>query len=314
MKHNFSILKWIIFPLLVAAFGSGIIYVSVQIFQWKGSIPTIGLVLVCFAISLVFVLHTSNHDVKTAMVAAFVFESLGVLALGITLICSIVVLREFSGASQTIESETKSALDKEKERTAQIKAIGELKSKTAQATIAKGVVTTGEQTAKPSITLAEVYTKAETFLLYPLIFEALVYLLGLLAVFGLVQFFGEHHDNEPEPEPEPEPTPKKQVRTTFLPRNAPLRVYTQTGQTHKVENGNGFGLSISPAGIGFAIRFHERGMLAKHVLRITSQRKETQHLETLNYQELAKWVLTEIETLGKRQDKQELFDRIKDTL
>lgn len=313
MKHNFSILKWIIFPLLVAAFGSGIIYVSVQIFQWKGSIPTIGLVLVCFAISLVFVLHTSNHHVKTAMVAAFVFESLGVLALGITLICSIVVLREFSGASQTIESETKSALDKEKERTEQIKALGTLKSKTAQATIAKGVITTGEQNAKPSITLAEVYTKAETFLLYPLIFEALVYLLGLLAVFGLVQFFGEHQDENLEPTPQPT-TPRNQIRTTFLPRNAPLRVSTQTGQTHKVENGNGFGLSISPAGTGYAIRFHERGMLAKHVLRITSQRKETQHLETLNYRDFAAWVLTEIETLGKRQDKQELFDRIKDTL
>lgn len=312
MKHNFSILKWIIFPLLVAAFGSGIIYVSVQIFQWKGSIPTIGLVLVCFAISLVFVLHTSNHHVKTAMVAAFVFESLGVLALGITLICSIVVLREFSGASQTIESETKSALDKEKERTEQIKALGTLKSKTAQATIAKGVITTGEQNAKPSITLAEVYTKAETFLLYPLIFEALVYLLGLLAVFGLVQFFGEHQDEEPEPTP---PTnPRQQIRTTFLPRSAPMRVSTQTGQTHKVENGNGFGLSISPAGTGYAIRFHERGMQTVHVLRITSQRKESQNLESLNYQNLAKWALTEIETLGKRQDKQQLFDRIKDTV
>lgn len=314
-KKNFSTLKWIIFPLLVAGFGCCIIYVSITVFTIWGSIPTIGLVAICLAISLVFVLHTSNHAVKPAKIAAFTFECLGVCALGITLVCSIVVLREYKGATQTIETEAKMSLDKDKEKTEQIKALASLKSKTAQATIAKEVVKpveTEQDKPKQKLTLAEVYAKAEGYLLYPLIVETGVYLLGLLIVFGLVEFLGNaKNDDSPHlPLDIPvNPYPATQARTTFLAHKAPL---VAPSSTHKVINNNGFSLSLSPAGDGVSIRFHERGMQYAHVLRITKDRCESQRLETLDYDGLAKWVVAELESLKKTS--KAVYQRIKNTL
>lgn len=311
MNKNFSILKWIIFPLLVSAFGSGIIYVSICVFGFYGSVPSILLVVICLAISLIFILHTSNHNVKSAMIAAFTFECLGVGALGITLICSIVVLREFSGATQTIESANKQELAKGAQVTEQIKALGSLKSKTAQAAIAKQVTATptpnatGQYVEPDKLTLASVYHKAEQYLLWPLIGEAGVYLIGLMIVFGLVQFAS--HASETIPVDTPQPV-RQTVRNTFLAANAPLRAST----AHTVDNGNGFYLSLSAQGAGVSIRFRERGNTARHVIRVSDVEAEANHLISKTYDELARWSLEKLKAEGK--DSKDIYKKLEETL
>lgn len=316
-EKNFSILKWIIFPLLVAAFGSGIIYVSLTIFGLSGSVPSILLVCICLAISLIFILHTSNHQVKNAMIAAFVFECLGVVALGITLICSIVVLRQFSGATQTIEAENKLELAKGDQKTEQIKALSTIKSRSAQSTLAKDLTPTptpkpkdGEKTEK--LTLASVYELAEKLLLWPLIGEASVYLLGLLVVFGLVQF-GNIPPETPLETVQETPINTKN-RVTFLARNqtAPLDIQRRSAPRYKVDNGNGFALSLSAQGDGVSIRFQERGSPAEHVIRVTGAVAEKNKLETLNYTELAKWSLKALKDSGK--ESKPIYKKIEETL
>lgn len=195
-KKNFSVMKWIIFPLLVLSFGTGIAYVSTKIFGAEGSVPTYLLLSVCLAISLIFIWHTSNHHNKAAKVAAFSFECAGVLALGFTLICSIVILREFSGMSETVAQQNAQDLKKGEQNIQLVKEIGKLKSARAQATVTKTVVTTDE--AQNRITLAEAFSKAERWLLWPLIGEVSVYVIGLMVVFGMVSFLGKDND-ESEP-------------------------------------------------------------------------------------------------------------------
>lgn len=187
-KKSFSILKWIIFPLLVLGFGIGILYVSITVFQWSGSVPSFLLVFACLAISLIFVLHTSNHKNQKAKGAAFIFEAGGVVALGVTMICSIVVLRQYSGSMQTIEKQNATQLEKQKETTEQIKAASQLKSRTAQATITKSILPQAEEKSRDQLTIAKVYEKAESYLFWPLVGEVVWYLVGLLVVFGLVIF------------------------------------------------------------------------------------------------------------------------------
>lgn len=196
-KKNFSVMKWIIFPLLVLGFGIGIAYVSTKIFGAEGSVPTYLLLLVCLAISLIFIWHTSNHHNKAAKIAAFSFECAGVLALGFTLICSIVILREFSGMSETVAQQNAQDLKKGEQNIQLVKEIGKLKSARAQATVTKTVVTQEENQNK--ITLADAFSKAERWLLWPLIGEVAVYVIGLMVVFGMVSFLGKDNEEPDEP-------------------------------------------------------------------------------------------------------------------
>lgn len=302
MNKNFSILKWIIFPVLVLAFGCGIIYVSITIFGLGGSVPSILLICVCLAISLIFILHTSNHYVKAAMIAAFTFECLGIVALGITLICSIIILRQFSGITETIRNNNEQELKVGAQTTEQLKFIAQMKSTSAQRNAVK-IVKPDE--VKQSITpLSSIYDKAESFLLYPLIAEASVYLLGLLIVFGLVQFQGGGNSELVQPVQ----THRHTARTTFLASNAPLRA----SSVHTVDNGNGFYLSLSAQGTGVSIRFRERGGLAKHVIRVSNQEAELNDLITKSYVELASWTLAKLETEGK--SAKPIYTRLKDSL
>lgn len=217
-KKNFSVMKWIIFPLLVLGFGIGIAYVSTKIFGGEGSVPTYLLLLVCLAISLIFIWHTSNHHNKPAKVAAFAFECAGVLALGFTLICSIVILREFTGMSETVTQQNQQELKKGEQNIELVKEIGKLKSARAQATVTKTVVTK-EDEQKEKLTLADAFSKAERWLLWPLIGEVAVYVIGLMVVFGMVSFLGKDNDEEPELL---YTTGKANVRMTQA--QAPLRV------------------------------------------------------------------------------------------
>lgn len=308
-SKNFSILKWIIFPLLVAAFGAGIVYVSITVFGLSGSVPTILLVLICLAISLIFVLHTSNHAVKPAMIAAFAFECLGVCALGVTLVCSIVVLREFSGASQTLASETATELEQSKEKTNQIKALGAIKSSKAQSKIADSITKSEDSAKRSGVTLSSIYDKAEKLLFWPLVGESSVYLIGLMVVFGLVQFLGSGVQHEVGQTLQPPQAQRPQQRLQFLAANAPFRA---SSNLHSTSNGNGFSLSLVQASGGVAIRFLERGLQTAHVLRVTAKVAEDNQLDSMDYETLARWSLKALEEAGKQS--KPVYERIKNSL
>lgn len=303
MNKNFSILKWIIFPVLVLAFGCGIVYVSITIFGLGGSIPSILLIGVCLAISLIFILHTSNHYVKSAMIAAFTFECLGIVALGTTLICSIIILRQFSGVSETIRVNNEQELKLGVQTTDQLKLISQMKSASAQRNAVK-VLKTDDTKQSVVTSLSTIYDKAESYLLYPLIGEASVYLLGLLIVFGLVQFSDSAHSDNPTPIQ----LQRHTGRSTFLAANAPLRAST----AHTVDNGNGFYLSLSPQGVGVSIRFRERGSVAHHVIRVSQTEAEVNHLAGKNYYELARWTLEKMKSEGK--EFKPVYKRLESTL
>ncbi len=310
-EKDFSIIKWLIFPALVLLFGSVIVIACVKVFGWDGAIPTILCLAACFIISLIYILQTGNKKNAHARTTAFIFECAGLIALVVTAICGVVVMRQFSGATQTIAENNKVEASRDKEKTEQLKIISGLKTGKAQAN-AVSIITPKPQptpeNATPKLTLETVYERAENLLVFPSIAELLIYVIGLITVFGMCMFKGKHTvlletvDN---------PYPKQQTRTTFLPRTAQLQISTNT--LHKVDNGNGFSLSLSPQGAtGVSIRFAERGMGAKHVIRIPIELMQLEGLAAMNYAELAAWSLRKLENEGKQS--KAVYQRIKDSL
>lgn len=194
-SKDFSVAKWIIFPALVTCFGLGIGYVSTAIFDVEGSIPTYLLLGVCLAISIVFIVQTGNKANATAIKIAFTFECIGLAALGITLIMSIIVLRQYTGAVKTLAEQNKIAESQGKTQVDLVKAIASLKSVSAQKKLAQNLKEPEDQKPKEVLTLEKIYIRAENMLLYPLVFEVGCYLLGLCAVFGATLFITDKSDS-----------------------------------------------------------------------------------------------------------------------
>jgi len=153
----------------------------------------------------------------------------------------------------------------------------------------------------------------EKFLKFPLF----NYIPGVLGLFGAVilTFVAKVIANKKRAKKRPLETPTQtntKNRVTFLARNqiAPLQIASQP--RHKVENGNGFALSLAAQGDGVSIRFQERGSPAKHVIRVTRAVAEKNNLETLNYTELAKWSLKALKDSGK--ESKPIYKKIEETL
>lgn len=228
MEHkekNFKVMKWIIFPLLVLGLGIGICYVSTKIFGVSGSIPYYIFIAICFAISIIYIWHTGNHSNKYAMVAAFCFECVGVLALAITLICGVVVLRKFTGMSETVSQQSKQALEQGEQNIRLVQEMQKLKSAKAQTKLATSLPSQTDS-KEDKITLAMAYDEAEYYLFWPLVGETLSYLVGLMTVFGLVLFLGKDFGNHIE-EPLQYPTNTRATIKTQT-QSAPLRTRNPT--------------------------------------------------------------------------------------
>lgn len=271
MKKDFSVLKWFVFPLLVAGCAIGIVHASYTMFGFDGTVLYAILLFAIVFISLILVLQTGNKLIRAAMIAAFAFETVGLIALLITSIVAIQASRELAGmrAASTSTNTT-------------IETIAKLKSSKAQNTLVKNATIVVPDIGKAT-------ADAEKKMLWPLVFEAGIYVIGLVVVFGINLFYAGSVEKLSQP---------------FNPSNArlaipqtvgPLRSFTQ----HTLNNGAGFFLSLSPSGIGKSIRFRERGSQAIHVLRVSQTVVDRDGIESFNYQQLAEWTLKALRDTGK---------------
>lgn len=278
MKKDFSVLKWLIFPLLILGFAIGIAYNSTEIFGVKGSIAYYLILLAIFAISLVMILHTSKHQTESGVKqilpstkAAFGFECALMLALGVTLVCSIYVAREMAGNKQAAAADVQ-----------MIEAVGKLKSSKAQANATKNLKQTGD--------IAAAFASAESLMFWPLVFELGLALAGLMTVFGIVLFVNDRYARQ-SPVQSPVQSPGQSAQ--FAGQSASVRQAVTQGALRvgtstalgTVTNGNGFTFSFSQSGQGQSLRFRERGSNAKHVVYVTSP--DAVKLSQLDYEALA---------------------------
>lgn len=169
-KKDFSIMKWLIFPLIALLLAVGIGVANCMMFGFWGSFLYLCLLVCIFIISLIMVFQTGNKRLPQAIIAAFSFETIGLVALLATCLTAVYFTRTVQGAATANQSTTEV-----------VKEIKGLKSSKAQNNITKNMNLT-------VVNVAEVYEKAEKFMLWTLASETLVYFAGLMVLFGINLF------------------------------------------------------------------------------------------------------------------------------
>lgn len=286
MKKDFSILKWLIFPLLILAFAAGIAYNSTKIFGAEGSVAYYLILLGIFVISLVMILHTSKHQnesgekiILPSTKAAFGFECGLMLALGVTLVCSIYVARQMAGNKEAAASDVQ-----------MVQAVGKLKSAKAQANLSKNIKPTGD--------IAAAFASAESLMFWPLVAELGLALAGLMTVFGLVLFV--NHRSSQASQGDSQESFRESPYSGSLPerQSASLRQSTRAAaftvgslpadsRTYPaVSNGQGASFLFKAQGAGYGLHFRERGGNSKHVTYLTA--REAPKWAEMSFGELAK--------------------------
>lgn len=146
----------------------------------------------------------------------------------------------------------------------------------------------------------------EKFIQFPL-FNYIPGILGLIGavVLTFVAKLTANKKRKTKPVETPQPT---QAKLKLQTAQAPFRATS----LHKVENGNGFGLSLSPSGYGVSIRFHERSNQTAHVIRVPQAVADSEALESLDYKRLAVWSLRRLEAEGK--NTKPVYKRIEATI
>lgn len=180
-QKDFSITKWLIFPFIALVLAIGIAISNVTMFGFMGSLLYIGLLVVIFAISIILIIQTGNKRLPQAIVAAFTFETLGLIALLATCITAIVYVRSVTGAKEANTSTQQT-----------VEQISKLKSTRAQNNITKNISLNVQD-------VAQVYSKAESVMLWNLSIEAGVYFIGLMTLFGINLFCKPPNEQDEEP-------------------------------------------------------------------------------------------------------------------
>lgn len=179
-KKDFSIMKWLIFPFIALILAIGIGISNVMMFGFMGSILYLGMLLAIFVISLVMVFQTGNKRLPQAIICAFSFETAGLIALLATCITAIVFVRQIQGVKE-YNNNTKETVAE----------ISKLKSASAQRNVTKNIALEVKDVGKA-------YERAESVLLWTLSFEAAVYFLGLMALFGINLFCKPPNEQDDE--------------------------------------------------------------------------------------------------------------------
>lgn len=276
MKKDFKILKWILFPALTCGFAAGIYINNLKIFGFWGSITYGVLLLGICAIGLVMVYLTGRDSKKmeeaaeyaempqdngAVQIAAFCFESVMLLALAVTLVCSIYVSRIVSGGKEGAEADLK-----------KIEAISKLKSRTAQQNLSKSV--------KVDSDIAEVYSTAEYLLFWPLVGEVGVSLLGLMVVYGLTIFkkYPVIRDSQGQSPGASGGWNPGTASVTMGTQNAPFNIGSLPASPPRyapVTNAAGVSFSFKPSGSGYGLHVRFTGSNSKHVCYLTAVEAES---------------------------------------
>lgn len=284
MKKDFSLIKWFIFPLLVLIGAVSLAYCSTEIFGFEGSFPYYLVLGGIFIISFILILHCGNDENRPAQIAAFAFESIGIIVLIVVCGIAIAAMREISSIRKVQGSNNQS-----------IEAISKLKSRSAQATLAK--------TAVAPVNEAEVIAKIETRLNYGFAFECGVYFIGLFTVYGLVLFWKPKAAYDPnyqqrELQPLPlfgEPSylehiePNRAAYVRVKRNQAALQLVEERYKT--VSNGKNAFRFRSAKGSTDRVQISYRVGRNKEKFCATVTPKEADKLSTLEYDELREEIL-----------------------
>lgn len=211
--------KWALMSVIVLGLSGVVVWFNVRVFGWADGAPYIAVVAFMVLVSLLITRHIKRRPVTANFVrAAFVFEILLTVALGVNVTYSLSVMREMSVAGQAEERQTENL----KATTANVEAISKLTSPAAQRAAARALEAQqkgqpGSDPAQPS-TRAGVFASKEKVLFWIMIAELSVAMLATFSLLGLSVF---DRDMSGIPDFLEKPQARQQAAAPSLPSPAP---------------------------------------------------------------------------------------------
>ena len=181
--------KWSILSVVLLGLAGVVVWFNVRVFGWQDGAPYIAVVAFIVLVSFITTRHIKRNPVTTNFLkAAFVFEILLTVALGVNVAYSLSVMREMSVAGQAEERQTENL----KATTQNVEAIGKLTSPAAQRAAARALEAQQKAQAgeKPAqiVTRAAVFSANEKVLFWIMIAELSVAMLATFTLLGLSVF------------------------------------------------------------------------------------------------------------------------------
>lgn len=221
--------KWAIMTVIIIGLASVVIYFNLRVFGIEDGAPYIAVVLFIVLVSLLVTRHVKRVPVTANFIkAAFIFEILLTVALGVNAAYSLSTMREMSiaGEAEKLQSENLKAVGQT------IDAAGKLQSKAAQraamrALEAQTKAPSPESPAAAPVTRAAVFSQKERILFWIMISELAIAMLATFALLGLTVFdkdlsgipdFLEKQPAKQEAPPAPSPAPPAPVYGEGKPR------------------------------------------------------------------------------------------------
>lgn len=180
--------KWAIMTVVIIGLASVVIYFNLRVFGLADGAPYIAVVLFIVLVSLLVTRHVRRMPVTVNFIrAAFIFEILLTVALGVNAAYSLSTMREMSVAGEA-----------EKQQAENLKAVGsavnsiaQLQSPAAQRAASRALeaqAKAGESAAARPVTRAAVFVDKERVLFWIMIAELAVAMLATFALLGLTVF------------------------------------------------------------------------------------------------------------------------------
>ncbi len=184
-----SVEKWMIMAMVILGLSAVIVYFNLRVFGVADGIPYIAVVSFVVLVSLLVTRHIKRHPVTVNFIrAAFCFEVLLTIALGINAAYSLSVMREMSVAGEDEKRQTETL----KETTQTVESIAKLTSPAAQRAAARALEAqqkqqSGEKPAAP-VSRAAVFAAKERILFWIMLGELAISMLATFTLLGLSVF------------------------------------------------------------------------------------------------------------------------------
>ena len=222
--------KWSILSVVLLGLAGVVVWFNLRVFGWQDGAPYIAVVAFIVLVSFITTRHIKRNPVTTNFLkAAFVFEILLTVALGVNVAYSLSVMREMSVAGQAEEQHSRDL-----QTTSQtVDSIAKLTSPAAQRAAARALeaqqkAQAGEKPAQV-ITRAAVFSANEKVLFWIMIAELSVAMLATFTLLGL-SVFDRDMSGVPDFLERPESKQARPQAAPSLPAQAPAPVYGQGKQ------------------------------------------------------------------------------------
>ncbi len=168
--------KWLLMSVIILALSGVVIFMNVRVYGWIDGAVYIAVVAFIVLLSFLITRHIRRNPVTTNFLrAAFIFEVLLCIALGVNVIFSLSTMREMSVYRQS-----------EQNRTAAIEAVGKLRGSRNQRDALK--YARGNEKTDQVRTSEQVFAENERGLFYILCSEIGIALLATFVLLGLSVF------------------------------------------------------------------------------------------------------------------------------